>query len=211
MRGFDWKVSVNLNGLKFETDLVAATKPGCTWINRRITRPCHDSPKAGRCWIVSVFSADSVCMRRARTRRTCISSIKAQTRLKLQNETPRPTASRKNVRSTPSTSLTGSRANTAVKPHEQVIPRFDMIILDPPSFTRNRASVPDALRGYKEIHLRALKLLKTGGTLATFCCSHHVERGIISGLAVCPRRTTRGKFCAAWRLTRNRPTIRSSR
>jgi 23S rRNA (cytosine1962-C5)-methyltransferase len=35
--------------------------------------------------------------------------------------------------------------------------------------------VPDALRGYKEIHLRALKLLKPGGTLATFCCSHHVS------------------------------------
>jgi 23S rRNA (cytosine1962-C5)-methyltransferase len=66
------------------------------------------------------------------------------------------------------------KANTAVKPHERVIPRFDLIILDPPSFTRNRASVPDALRGYKEIHLRALKLLKVGGTLATFCCSHHV-------------------------------------
>jgi len=65
--------------------------------------------------------------------------------------------------------------NTAVKPHERVIPRFDLIILDPPSFTRNRASVPDALRGYKEIHLRALKLLKAGGTLATFCCSHHVS------------------------------------
>jgi len=65
--------------------------------------------------------------------------------------------------------------NTAVKPHERVIPRFDLIILDPPSFTRNRASVLDALRGYKEIHLRALKLLKVGGTLATFCCSHHVS------------------------------------
>ncbi|MDB6031156.1 MAG: putative SAM-dependent methyltransferase [Verrucomicrobiales bacterium] len=67
------------------------------------------------------------------------------------------------------------KGQTAVKPHEKVIPRFDMIILDPPSFTRNRASVPDALRGYKEIHLRALKLLKPGGTLATFCCSHHVD------------------------------------
>ncbi|MGO8763824.1 MAG: class I SAM-dependent rRNA methyltransferase [Limisphaerales bacterium] len=65
-------------------------------------------------------------------------------------------------------------ANTAVKPHERVIPRFDLIILDPPSFTRNRDSVPDALRGYKEIHLRALKLLKPGGVLATFCCSHHI-------------------------------------
>ncbi|MGB7769315.1 MAG: class I SAM-dependent rRNA methyltransferase [Verrucomicrobiia bacterium] len=67
------------------------------------------------------------------------------------------------------------KAQTAVKPHEKVIPRFDLIVLDPPSFTRNRASVPDALRGYKEIHLRALKLLRAGGTLATFCCSHHVD------------------------------------
>ncbi len=67
------------------------------------------------------------------------------------------------------------KARTVTSPHEKVVPQFDYIILDPPSFTRTRASVPDALRGYKEIHLRALKLLKTGGTLATFCCSHHVD------------------------------------
>jgi 23S rRNA (cytosine1962-C5)-methyltransferase len=70
------------------------------------------------------------------------------------------------------------KAETSTRPHEKVVPRWDLIILDPPSFTRNRASVPDALRGYKEIHLRALKLLKIGGTLATFCCSHHVDAGL---------------------------------
>jgi 23S rRNA (cytosine1962-C5)-methyltransferase len=67
------------------------------------------------------------------------------------------------------------KAQTVVGPNEKVIPRFDLIVLDPPSFTRNRAAVPDALRGYKEIHLRALKLLRAGGVLATFCCSHHVD------------------------------------
>jgi 23S rRNA (cytosine1962-C5)-methyltransferase len=67
------------------------------------------------------------------------------------------------------------KAQTTAAPHEKVVPRYDLIILDPPSFTRNRASIPDALRGYKEIHLRALKLLKPGGTLATFCCSHHID------------------------------------
>jgi 23S rRNA (cytosine1962-C5)-methyltransferase len=67
------------------------------------------------------------------------------------------------------------KAETTVRPNERLLPRFDGIILDPPSFTRNRASIPDALRGYKEIHLRALKLLKPGGLLATFCCSHHVD------------------------------------
>jgi len=70
------------------------------------------------------------------------------------------------------------KAQTVTQPHEKVVPRWDLIVLDPPSFTRNRASVPDALRGYKEIHLRALKLLKAGGTLATFCCSHHVAAGL---------------------------------
>ena len=67
------------------------------------------------------------------------------------------------------------KEQTKTAAHEKVVPRFDLIILDPPSFTRNRAAIPDALRGYKEIHLRALKLLKRGGTLATFCCSHHID------------------------------------
>ena len=68
------------------------------------------------------------------------------------------------------------KSQTQTRPNEKVIPRFDLIILDPPSFTRTRDSVPDALRGYKEIHLRALKLLKPNGTLLTYCCSHHVDR-----------------------------------
>jgi 23S rRNA (cytosine1962-C5)-methyltransferase len=67
------------------------------------------------------------------------------------------------------------KAQTTAAPNEKIVPRFDLIILDPPSFTKNRASVGDALRGYKEIHLRALKLLKKSGVLATFCCSHHVD------------------------------------
>ncbi len=70
------------------------------------------------------------------------------------------------------------KAKTTVAQYEKVIPRYDLIVLDPPSFTRNRAAVPDALRGYKEIHLRALKLLRPGGVLATFCCSHHVDAGL---------------------------------
>jgi 23S rRNA (cytosine1962-C5)-methyltransferase len=67
------------------------------------------------------------------------------------------------------------KSHTSVAPNERLLPKFDLIILDPPSFTRNRAAVEDALRGYKEIHLRALKLLKPNGVLATFCCSHHVD------------------------------------
>lgn len=52
--------------------------------------------------------------------------------------------------------------------------RFDMVLLDPPAFAKNRASVAAARRGYKEINLRALKLLRPGAYLITCSCSHHI-------------------------------------
>ncbi len=61
--------------------------------------------------------------------------------------------------------------------------KFDLVILDPPSFTKNRASTNDALRGYKEIHLRAFELLTPGGLLATFSCSHHVDAALLLDVA----------------------------
>ena len=53
--------------------------------------------------------------------------------------------------------------------------RFDVIVLDPPAFAKNRASLKAAIRGYKEINLRALKLLNSGGVLITCTCSYHVS------------------------------------
>jgi 23S rRNA (cytosine1962-C5)-methyltransferase len=53
--------------------------------------------------------------------------------------------------------------------------RFDVIVLDPPAFAKNRASVEAAGRGYKEINLRALKMLVPGGTLITSTCSYHMS------------------------------------
>ena len=76
------------------------------------------------------------------------------------------------------------KSHSAAAPSEKFLPSYDWIILDPPSFTRNRASVPEAVRGYKEIHLRALRLLKPGGTLATFCCSHHVDPALFEQIIV---------------------------
>ncbi len=73
--------------------------------------------------------------------------------------------------------------------------RYDLIVLDPPSFTKSKVKLGDALRGYKEIHLRALKLLAPEGMLATFCCSHHVSREalmeVVNEAAVDARRTLR--------------------
>ncbi len=56
--------------------------------------------------------------------------------------------------------------------------KYGLIILDPPSFARNRKAVDGALRGYKEINLRALRMLEPGGILATYSCSLHVDRAL---------------------------------
>jgi 23S rRNA (cytosine1962-C5)-methyltransferase len=53
--------------------------------------------------------------------------------------------------------------------------RFDTIVLDPPAFAKNKASVPRALSGYRDINLRALRLLNPGGTLVTCSCSYNVD------------------------------------
>jgi 23S rRNA (cytosine1962-C5)-methyltransferase len=53
--------------------------------------------------------------------------------------------------------------------------KFDIIVLDPPAFAKSKRAVEGALRGYKELNLRALKMLRPGGLLVTFSCSHHVS------------------------------------
>jgi 23S rRNA (cytosine1962-C5)-methyltransferase len=58
---------------------------------------------------------------------------------------------------------------------EKARAQYDLIVLDPPSFTRTKSGVRDALRGYRELHMRAFKLLSKNGLLATFSCSHHVD------------------------------------
>jgi 23S rRNA (cytosine1962-C5)-methyltransferase len=82
-----------------------------------------------------------------------------------------------------------------LKDFERQEVRYDLIVLDPPSFTKSKGKLHDAMRGYKEIHLRALKLLNPDGLLATFCCSHHVSREhfyeVINEAAVDARKTLR--------------------
>ncbi len=65
---------------------------------------------------------------------------------------------------------------------ERARERFDTIVLDPPAFAKSRATVPQALRGYREINLRALRILAPGGSLLTASCSFHVRRPEFLGM-----------------------------
>jgi 23S rRNA (cytosine1962-C5)-methyltransferase len=63
-----------------------------------------------------------------------------------------------------------------LKARERQRERFDTIVLDPPAFAKTRAALPGALRGYKEINLRAMRLLSPGGLLFTASCSYHLTK-----------------------------------
>jgi 23S rRNA (cytosine1962-C5)-methyltransferase len=171
-------LTVNLNGLKFETDLLAGHKTGL-YLDQQVNYQFVASLAKGA-QVLDCFSfLGGFGLHAAR-------AAAAQVHFLDQSADAIAAAARNAAANGLAEKCSFETANvfdwlkaqTAVKPHEKVIPRWDFIILDPPSFTRNRASVPDALRGYKEIHLRALKLLKPGGTLATFCCSHHVDANL---------------------------------
>lgn len=73
--------------------------------------------------------------------------------------------------------------------------RYDTVVLDPPAFAKNKRDLDAAVRGYKELNLRALKMLRPGGILVSCSCSHHVSqadfRGMLTAAALDARRTVR--------------------
>ncbi|HLP77994.1 MAG TPA: class I SAM-dependent rRNA methyltransferase, partial [Candidatus Paceibacterota bacterium] len=168
-------VSVSLNGIKFETDLVGGHKTGMYLDQQTSYQAVAEFAKGAQ--VLDCFSfLGGFGLHAARA---------GAVHVHLLDQSADAIAAAK--RNAEANGLAGNtsfettnvfdwlKAQTKTGPSEKLVPKFDLIILDPPSFTRNRASVPDALRGYKEIHLRALKLLRPGGRLATFCCSHHVD------------------------------------
>lgn len=104
-------------------------------------------------------------------------------------------AARRNQEANAISNVTFREANTfdLLKEYDEVGRRFDTVILDPPAFAKNRASIPAAQRGYKEINLRAMKLLKPGGYLVTCSCSYHIAEPlflqVIAEAAIDARKT----------------------
>jgi 23S rRNA (cytosine1962-C5)-methyltransferase len=82
-----------------------------------------------------------------------------------------------------------------LKDYSEAGRQYDTIVLDPPAFARSRKTLETALRGYKELNLRALKMLRPGGVLVTCSCSYHVGEGdflqTVTAAALDARRTLR--------------------
>lgn len=173
-------VTVNLNGLKFEADLLAGHKTGL-YLDQQVNyEAVSHFAKCGTGQVLDCFSfLGGFGLHAARAGGTHVHLLdQSADAVAASLRNAGANGLREKVSAEAVNVFDWLKANTVAKPHEKLVPKFDLIVLDPPSFTRNRAAVPDALRGYKEIHVRALKLLKPGGTLATFCCSHHVPAGL---------------------------------
>jgi 23S rRNA (cytosine1962-C5)-methyltransferase len=80
------------------------------------------------------------------------------------------------------TNLTAREANVfdELRHLERDGARYDTIVLDPPAFAKNKASIPNAMAGYKEINLRALRILNPGGYLITCSCSYNVDEAMFA-------------------------------
>lgn len=113
-------------------------------------------PMASRCQSVLAvdISADAVAATRANADRNGISNLEAR----------------------------DANVFDALRDLEAAQARFDTIVLDPPAFAKNKASVERAAAGYKEINLRALKLLAPGGHLVTCSCSYHVDEAMFMAI-----------------------------
>ena len=168
-------VQVRLNGLQFEVDLLGGQKTGLYLDQQMNYRRVAELIRGGQ--VLDGFTfLGGFALHAARAGAAQVHAVdQSQEAVAAASRNAAANGFAENCSFEAANVFDWLKARTAAKPHEKTVPCFDGIVLDPPSFTRNRAAVEDALRGYKEIHLRALKLLKTGGTLATFCCSHHVD------------------------------------
>ena len=146
-------------------------RPGSFSISARTARP-RRATRAGGCSIVSATTA-GFALRLARTcpeaealdiSADAVERIRANA---IRNGVPHLQAREANV-------------FDELRRLERAGARYDTIVLDPPAFAKNKASVPNAMAGYKEINLRAMRLLNPGGYLVTCSCSYNVNEDMFA-------------------------------
>jgi 23S rRNA (cytosine1962-C5)-methyltransferase len=179
--------TVTIGPVEFEIDLLHGHKTGF-YLDQRDNYPIVAQYAAGR-RVLDCFSNQGAfalfCARAGATEVTAVEESAANV------EAAQANASRNGLQVKWRAEDAFQFLRKAVKAEAE----YDLIILDPPSFTRAKGGLADALRGYRELHLRAFKLLSKDGLLATFSCSHHVTESAfaqtISDALVDARRSTR--------------------
>jgi 23S rRNA (cytosine1962-C5)-methyltransferase len=163
-------VPVNMNGLRFRADLLHGQKTG-VYLDQRenyVAAECYARGRALDCFTSSggfalhiAQNCDSV---------EAVDSSGPSLRIAAEN------AAENNLGNV---EFREADAFDLLATYAAAHRQFDFIALDPPAFTKSRANVEGAARGYKEINLRALRLLSPGGVLLTCSCSHHMTEALL--------------------------------
>jgi 23S rRNA (cytosine1962-C5)-methyltransferase len=159
------EVAVSINGLRFSFDLLEGQKTG-GFLDQRENQRAAQSYAFGRVLDCFTYAGGFAVNISAR----CISVLaidSSQDALRL---------AQRNAEMNGASNIEWKEANCFdfLKAADQAGDRFDVVVLDPPAFARQRSNLDSALRGYKELNLRGMKILNAGGYLITCSCSYHV-------------------------------------
>ena len=155
------RVTIEMNGLRLEADLVRGQKTG-VYLDQRENYVAARNHARGR--VLDCFTSTGGFALHLASRAESVEAVDSSAGALALAESNAKTNGIENVQ---------FRQADVFEFLAGIDRRYSMVILDPPAFAKSRKAVADAARGYKEINLRALRLLEPGGVLVTCSCSHH--------------------------------------
>ncbi|PYJ75309.1 MAG: rRNA large subunit methyltransferase I [Verrucomicrobia bacterium] len=162
------KITIDINDIKFDVDLLHGQKTGF-YLDQKDNYGIIAQYAGGRRVLDCFTSQGAFALACARAGASEVTGVEANTE---SLEAARENAERNQLR----VQWIEQDVFQFLRGADKMESQYDLIVLDPPSFTRTKSGVRDAMRGYRELHVRAFKLLSKDGLLATFSCSHHVNK-----------------------------------
>ena len=180
-------VEIVIGGLKFEVDLLHGQKTGF-YLDQKQNYETVAQYARGRRMLDCFTNQGAFALACARAEAVEVTGVE-------ENSANIATAKRNAARNNLEVEWKEQDVFQFLRVAEKAQSRYDLIVLDPPSFTKTKSGLRDAMRGYRELHVRAFKLLSRDGVLATFSCSHHVSENafaqMIADALVDARRSAR--------------------
>jgi 23S rRNA (cytosine1962-C5)-methyltransferase len=180
-------VEIVIGGLKFEVDLLQAQKTGF-YLDQKQNYETVAQYAKGRRVLDCFTNQGAFALASARSGAAEVTGVE-------ENSANIAAAKRNAARNNLEVKWMEQDVFQFLRAAEKRQSQYDLIVLDPPSFTKTKSGLRDAMRGYRELHVRAFKLLSRNGMLATFSCSHHVSENafalMIADALVDARRSAR--------------------
>jgi 23S rRNA (cytosine1962-C5)-methyltransferase len=161
------RVAIEMNGLKLEADLMRGHKTG-VYLDQRENYVAVSKWARGR--VLDCFTSTGGFALHAAGKAESVEAV--------DSSEPSLAIAKKNAQANGIANIEFHQADV-FEFLAGLNRRYAMVVLDPPAFAKSRRQLDDAARGYKEINLRALRLLETGGVLVTCSCSHHVSEAML--------------------------------